>query len=103
MSETERLLSVYTDAVRFPEVSGFEVLEMLDARSRLARQEDQLAPADQTRLEEADTVFLRHAPRFFDRVVAVGDLSELRHRASAPCSHWWWYLEKLAGHELDVA
>ncbi len=103
MSEVQRLLTLYGDAVRFPEVSGFEILEMLDVRSRLARREDDLNSADQARLEEADTVFLENAPSFFDRVDAVGNLSQLRRRASAPCSHWWWYLEKLAGLELAAA
>ena len=103
MNEAERLLRLYADAVRFPEVSGFEVLEMLDLRSRLARRENELSSAHQAQLEEADTVFLDHAPSFFDSVGAVGKLSELRRRASAPCSHWWWYLEKLVGLELAAA
>ncbi len=103
MSEAQRLLSHYGNAVRFPEVSGFEVLEMLDVRSRLARRETDLTSAEQARLEKADTVFLEHTPDFFDRVDAIGNLSELRRRASAPCSHWWWYLEKLAGLELAAA
>lgn len=103
MSEAERLLKLYTGAVTFPEVSGFEVLDMLDVRSRLAQREDELSAAQQVRLEEADSTFLSHAPSFFASVGAIGKLSELRRRASAPCSHWWWYLEKLAGRELATA
>lgn len=36
MNELDRMLEHYVQAVRFPEVSGFEVLELLDVRSRLA-------------------------------------------------------------------
>ena len=96
MSEVERLLGLYVKAVAFPEVSGFEVLELLDVRSRVAAQESELDAAGRARLEEADTLFLRHAPKFHQSVAALGDLGDLRRRASAPCSHWWWYLEKLA-------
>ena len=99
MDELQRLLERYVNAVRFPEVSGFEVLELLDVRSSLAAQESQLDVKQRALLEEADTVFLRHAPMFYESVTALGDLSDLRRRAAAPCSHWWWYLEKLVQRE----
>ena len=96
MSEVKELVDHYATAVRFPEASGFEVLELLDVRSRLAAREDELGPTLQARLEEADTAFLRHARSFLESVATLGDLRELRRRSSAPCSHWWWYLEKFA-------
>jgi hypothetical protein len=46
-------------------------------------------------LEDADGVFLLQAPTFYESVAALGDLSDLRRRAAVPCSHWWWYGEKL--------
>jgi hypothetical protein len=100
MSDVQQVLEHYVKAVQFPEVSGFEVLELLDMRSRLAVREGELDAAQRAQLEDADDVFLRHAPLFYESVAALGDLNELRHRAGAACSHWWWYLEKLAQREL---
>jgi len=95
MSDVERLLEHYIKGVRFPDVSGFEVLELLDVRSKLAIRESELDPAQLAKLEDADGVFLQHAPMLYESVTELGELSELRHRAAVPCSHWWWYLEKL--------
>jgi hypothetical protein len=99
MSETRRLLDHYVSGVRFPEVSGFEVLELLDVRSRLAAHERELDTRQREELEDADGVFLLAAPRFYESVTALGELREHRRRAAASCSHWWWYLEKLAQRE----
>ena len=95
MSEVHQLLEYYMQAVQFPEASGFEVLELLDVRSNLAARENELDLAQRAQLEEADSVFLHYTPTFFESVAALGDLQDLRRRAAAPCSHWWWYLEKL--------
>jgi hypothetical protein len=95
MNELQRLLEHYLKGVRFPEVSGFEVLELLDVRSRLAAQENELDVVQWEQLEDADGVFLLHAPMFCESVAALGDLNDLRRRAAVPCSHWWWYGEKL--------
>ena len=103
MSEVQRLLEYYVKAVRFPEATGFEVLELLDVRSELAVRESALDVVQRTQLEEADSVFLHHTPMFYESVAALGDLRDLRRRAAAPCSHWWWYLEKLAQHEMVKA
>jgi len=99
MSEAKRLLGYYSTAVRFPGVSGFEIFELLDVRSRLAGCEEELTREQRRRLEKADEKFLRDAPAFYESVAAVGDLPELRRRADVPCSHWWWYLERLAERE----
>ncbi len=99
MSELSRLLAHYLKAVRFPGASGFEVLELLDIRSQIARREVELDRAQRDHLEEADSVFLRNAPSLYESVATLGDLRELRRRAAAPCSHWWWYLEKLTLRE----
>lgn len=100
MSDVQQLLEHYTKAVQFPEVSGFEVLELLDVRSHLAVREGELDAAERAQLEKADEVFLQNAPLFYESVSSLGDLGDLRHRAGASCSHWWWYLEKLAPREL---
>ena len=99
MHEAQRLLEYYVKAVQFPEISGFEVLELLDVRSRLATEESELDEAQRAQLEDADSVFLRYTPMLYERVIALGDLAHLRRRAAVPCSHWWWYLEKLAQRE----
>lgn len=99
MSELQRILGNYVKSVQFSEVSGFEVLELLDIRSRLAARESELDAAQRTQLEDADVVFLRHASKFYEAIATLGNLKELRRRAAAPCSHWWWHLEKLRQRE----
>lgn len=96
MRDVQQLLKYYVKAVQFPEASGFEVLELLDVRSRLAEREHKLDETQRAQLEDADSVFLHHAPMFYESVAALGNLSDLRRRAAVSCSHWWWYLEKLA-------
>ena len=83
MRDVRGLLEQYVKAVAFPEVSGFEVLELLDVRSRVAAQESELDAADRAQLEDADGLFLRDAGRFYESVAAVGDLRDLRRRARA--------------------
>lgn len=96
MNERERRLSKYKTGVQYPQVSGFEVLELLDLRSALAGVEEELTPKERKDLEEADQRFLSHARRFYHSVAQVADLAEMRARAEVPPSHWWWYLEELA-------
>lgn len=96
MSKIELLLKQYTNGVQFPTVSGFEVLELLDVRSKIAQRETELNNVQKAQLEEADSVFMRHTVEFYESVSKLGDLIAMRQRANAPCSHWWWYLEKLA-------
>jgi hypothetical protein len=100
MNDASRLLESYEVDVQYPGVSGFEILEMLDIRSRIADLERGLDTEQRARLEAADDKLLRNAPAFFQSVASIGDLPELRRRADVPCSHWWWYLERLAEREL---
>jgi hypothetical protein len=65
----------------------------------LATEESELDEAQRAQLEDADSVFLRYTPMLYESVIALGDLADLRRRAATPCSHWWWYLEKLAQRE----
>lgn len=96
MKKNTELLAYYSECVHFPEVSGFEILEMLDVRSRLALAESELNVVEKERLEEADEVFLINANEFYKQVLEVADIREMRQRAAAPVSHWWWQLEKLS-------
>jgi hypothetical protein len=95
MSSVSELLKVYAVGVQYPEVSGFEVLELLDIRSRLAQLESQLTPDQRAQLEQADQKFLQHVPQFYKSLSAVGSIESLRAQAQVPCSHWWWYLDHL--------
>jgi hypothetical protein len=95
MEERGRLLKDYAISVQHPEVSGFEILELLDLRSQIAELEAELTEEEKKRLEEADSVFLRHASRFYESLSLVADLAEMRQQVRASPSHWWWHLEKL--------
>lgn len=95
MSELKALIESYAIDVQFPQVSGFEVLEMLDLRSEIAEREKKLSEAERQQLEEADRRFLQHAREFYASLSQVADLSEERRRNNVPPSHWWWYLEEL--------
>lgn len=95
MEERERLLRDYSVSVRHPEVSGFEVLELLDLRTRIAGLEAKLTENEKRRLEEADSLFLKGVSRFYESLAQVGDLANMREQVGVSPSHWWWYLEKL--------
>jgi hypothetical protein len=95
MNDKEHLLDIFCQSVRHPQVSGFEVLELLDTRSTIARQEEELSEEQRKALEAADEVFLKHASQLYESVAHVANLEEMRKRAAVPPSHWWWYLEKL--------
>jgi hypothetical protein len=95
MSDYKKWLANYTGSVKFPEVSGFEILEMLQARSHLALIESNLSAAERAELELADATFLAHASEFYTSLSEIASLDELRVRMNVLPSHWWWYLDKL--------
>ncbi len=103
MNNSSELLAYYESGVTFPQVSGFEILEMLDVRSRLALTESQLNAVEKEQLEKADEIFLMHAADFSEQIAEVADIRVMRRRASIPISHWWWHLEKIARLEKAVA
>ena len=74
MNEQEHLLTVFCRGVQYPEVSGFEVLELLDVRSALAPWEGKLSDHARKQLEEADAVFLRQAGQFYTSIAQVASL-----------------------------
>ncbi len=81
--------------VNYPNISGFEVLELLDARSTVAEIESKLTHEEKVELEKADSLFLSNSNKFYKSVTQVADLNEMRKRAGIPPSHWWRYIEKL--------
>ena len=94
---TSDLLESYKTAVEFPDVSGFEALELLDTRSRLSEIEGQLTASEKETLEYADEMLLDNLKSFYERIQEIGDLPDLRKRAKVLPSHWWWYIDKFVG------
>jgi len=99
----EELLKSYAVGVHHPEVSGFEVLELLDVRSELAKLEANLTDEEKEVLDKADALFLDNVDRFYESLLQVANPIDARRRAEVPPSHWWWYLEKLARVEKITA
>lgn len=95
MKKKKDLLGSFIVGVNYPNVSGFEVLELLDARSAIANIENRLTQGEKAELEKADNLFLSNLDKFYKSVVHVANLHEMRKHAGIPPSHWWWYIEKL--------
>ena len=95
MKKKRDLLKSFTVGVTYPNVSGFEVLELLDSRSAIAEVESKLTQEEKVELERADSLFLSNLDKLYKSVIQVADLHEMRKRARVPPSHWWWYIEKL--------
>lgn len=99
MKKKKELLDEYSIGVLHPEVSGFEILELLDLRTQIAQIEPELTKKEQDKIEESDSIFLKNVNRFYENLSQVGDLSKMRKRRGVSPSHWWWYLEKLIQKE----
>ncbi len=100
---SQELIEHLSEAMDHPEVSGFELLEVLDIRSRLATREPLLSDDDRARLEELDRRFLKMADLLLERISEVADLAEMRQRAHILPSHWWWYLDEITLFKGKVA
>ena len=95
MNDHQKWLANYLVSVQFPAVSGFEILEMLQARSHLAAIENNLSKTERAELESADATFLAHANEFYTSLAEIAALDDLRVRLNTLPSHWWWHLDKL--------
>jgi hypothetical protein len=95
MERVEQQIDYLWEALQHPEVSGFEMLEFLDVRSKLAIQEPLLSQNERSRVEAIDRQFLRSAPVWLERIRDVSDLAEMREKARVLPSHWWWYLDEI--------
>jgi len=102
MSDYKKWLDNFSIGVKFPSVSGFEILEMLQARSHLAQFENSMTATELAELESADATFLAHADEFYSTLSEIADFGALRAQASAWPSHWWWHLDKLVKQKLQV-
>ena len=90
------LLERYIIAVEHPDVSGFEHLEMLMIRDKLAEQEARLSAEERAQLVAADHKLIAQARAFYTELSRITDLAYERQRRNAPPSHWWWYLDVVA-------
>lgn len=102
MKRQDALLKSFCQGVRSPQVSGFEVLELLDLRSVLTRYEGKLTEKERKKLEDADTIFRKNTRLFYQSISQIADLEELFKKGSVSPSHWW-YLEKLVQAEQVAA
>ena len=88
-------LKQYSVAVEHPEVSGFEHLNMLMVRDRLAEQELSLAPNEKRQLQAADQRLLEQAAVFQAELARITTLENERRHRQPPPQRWWWYLDVL--------
>jgi DNA-binding GntR family transcriptional regulator len=102
MIDYKKWLANYKISVQFPAVSGFEILEMLQARSHLAQIENSLSAGERSELESADATFLTHVDEFHASLAEIADLNELRTQMNTLPSHWWWHLDKLAQQKREA-
>ena len=100
MERVRQLIDYLWEALQHPDVSGFELLEFFDARSRLAIQEPLLTESDKSRVEAIDRQLLQNAPTWLERISEVSDLVEMRQRARVLPSHWWWYIDEITRNEV---
>ena len=102
--KTRKLMDYLQVAIRHPDVSGFEIFEILDIRSQLATREPLLDEDAKRHLEEIDREILQQADLWAARISEVGNLKTMRQRSHVLPSHWWWYLDKLSSpHETATA
>lgn len=100
---SKHLMDYISKAIAHPDVSGFEVLELLDVRSRLASREPLLDESAKARLEDLDRQLLQMADTWLERISEVAGLAEMRRRAHILPSHWWWYLDEITSAKRKAA
>ena len=92
---SQALVDYFSETMNHPDVSGFELLELLDVRSKLASREPLFSDEDKARLEMLDRRFLQLADLWLTRISEIADLAEMRKRSHILPSHWWWYLDEI--------
>ena len=86
-------LQHYLVAVKHPAVSGFEMLDMLLVRDKLASQFESLTTEEQQQLATADQQLILRVDKFYAELSQVTDLAyERENRKPAP-DQWWWFLD----------
>lgn len=90
-----KYLKNYLVAVESPEVSGFEHLEMLLVRDKLADQEMLLTTEQRALLAAADERLLEQLLAFYQELCRITNLRSERQRRKPSPERWWWYLDVL--------
>ncbi len=90
-----KYLQRYLVAVQHPEVSGFELLDMLTVRDRLATQVEPLAAEEKQMLTVADQQLILHASTICNELAHVTDLAYERSQRNPTAEQWWWFLDIL--------
>ncbi len=101
--KTKRLIDRLQDSMDHTDVSGFEILEILDVRSQLASREPLMDDLERARLEKLDRRMPQLADVWNARIAEMADISEMRKRSHVLPSHWWWYLEDLPFRKQEAA
>jgi hypothetical protein len=97
-----KLLKQYQNEVEFPDVSGFEHLQMLDIRDELEEIKSELSGPELEVLNITDQRFLEQATAFHAQLASVTDLAYEREQRNPPPTHWWWYLDVLVQLPLPM-
>ena len=92
---SQELMEYLAESMHHPDVSGFELIEVLDIRSQLAAREPVLSDDDKAELETLDRQLLKLADLLLTRISEVADLAQMRKKAHVLPSHWWWYLDEI--------
>ena len=93
--KSKKLMDYLSEGILHPDVSGFELLEILDIRSQMASREPLLSEDEKERLESLDRQLSKFAESWAARISEVADLAEMRKRTHVLPSHWWWYLDEI--------
>ena len=92
--KTNNLIDYLIESLNHPDVSGFELLEILDVRSHLASREPLMDDIEKARLEQFDQHLSQHTDFWAERISEVANISKMRTRAHVLPSHWWWYMDQ---------
>ena len=84
--KSKHLMGYISKAMDHPDVSGFEALELLDVRSRMASREPLLDESEKAHLEDLDRRLLQMSESWLERISEVAGLAEMRRRSHI-CHH----------------
>ena len=100
---SQEMMEYLSEGMDHPDVSGFELLELLDLRSKLASREPLFNEKGKSRLEKLDQQLMEMADFWLERISEVSDLIEMRQRSHVLPSHWWWYLDEITKGKKKMA
>jgi len=101
--KSKEMMEYLSEAMDHPDVSGFELLELLDLRSKLASREPLLNEKGKSHLEKLDQRLMKMSDFLFERISEISDLTDMRQRAHILPSHWWWYLDEMSKGKKKMA